>query len=275
MSFETVTQQIESLPALNASIQRIQALFREEDVDIKKLSKAIESDSLLTANLLAIINEPKYGFSKKIGSIHQAVMLFGTRMVRGFILSISMQQNFRLNLSPYGLSNAHFNDICHLQSALMFQWYMRIDIRNAQDLVAISLIMEMGKVILAKELAESSYSSAFYNELAAGEDIGESEKLYADTTSYFISGLLFEHWNFDEKFVQSMKALDFPENATLLVEDFIKPLDVIRTAINVREVLTPQSIQAAMVKVKEMGQDEQLFKSLAMRVKRNFEESAS
>ena len=76
-----------------------------------------------------------------------------------------MKEHIRLDMSAYGLSNEKFNDICHLQAALLFQWYMAVDIRRAQVLVSLCLIMETGKVIFAQEMGQSDYAHLFTEEI--------------------------------------------------------------------------------------------------------------
>jgi len=273
MSFESVVSQVKSLPPLGDSIVKVQALYKEEEIDVIKLTRAIESDPFLTTNLLSMINDPKYKFANKIVSVSQAITLLGTRILHGFLMNISMHRHFVLNMRPYGLSNAMFLAMCSYQSALMFQWYMPINMRNAQILVSLSLIMESGKVILAKELVESSYGLEFKEALEESKDITDVEELYTDTSSYFISGLLFEHWNFDPIFIQAMKAMDYEIEDESLIEPFIGPLNVIRTAINPKEILTDHSIKMAAREVEALGHDPISFKMKAERLAKHFQEN--
>ena len=92
MDYEALVKTIESLPPLSDTTVLIQKLYAEgaENVDIIKLVRIIESDALLTANILKMINAPIYGFSTKIASVAQAVSLFGTHTVYGLVLSYAM-----------------------------------------------------------------------------------------------------------------------------------------------------------------------------------------
>jgi len=271
--FQSLVNRIETLPPLSDTAQKIMILYKrsdEDDIDLRKLTSLIEQDTLLTANILGMINNPKYGFNNKITSVGQAITLFGSRIMKGFVLSIVMQEHIKPDMGAYGISNEKFNDMCHLQSALLFQWYMGIDMRRAQGLVPLALIMETGKAIFAQEMASSDYGHLFTEELYYAKDMQEVEHKYSGTTSYFIGGLLFEHWNFSQRYIDLMKALDFDSQSELEQID-LDILEVIRTAINIKGFLNKENLDKALTLVKELGLDQAAFMQAALRIKNAYE----
>ena len=124
MGFESIVNRVQTLPPLPESVQKIQALYAGGEPDVKSLIKIVESDPVMTADLLARMNAPLYSFSRRIVSVSQAVPLFGLNPLRGFVLSSAANESLPIDMSPYGISNEKFKQICELQSALMFQWYM-------------------------------------------------------------------------------------------------------------------------------------------------------
>ena len=61
-------EEIKSLPPLPVSIVRIQEMCMNHDTDIDELSRVIEHDPMLSANILKSVNSPLYGMSKEISS---------------------------------------------------------------------------------------------------------------------------------------------------------------------------------------------------------------
>ena len=163
MNFENIIANIDSLPPLSNAAFLVQQLYSRdaENVNITKLVRIIESDALLTANILKMINAPVHGFSKKIASISHAVTLFGTRNIYGLVINYAINEKIKANTAVYGLSATEFNQMCHLQSTLMMQWYSKIDLRHAQLLAPLALIMESGKLVLSNEVAKSNYVQEF------------------------------------------------------------------------------------------------------------------
>ncbi len=273
MTFDHIVKNIESLPPLSDSTVLINNLYSEgaENVDIIKLVRIIEVDALLTANILKMINAPIYGFSKKIASVAQAVSLFGTQLVYGLVINYALHEKIMANMRAYSISTSKFNDVCHLQSALMTQWYSKVDLRHSQFLAPLALIMESGKLILAKEIEDSSYTMEFKKGLKSCSSIQEYEHELFGTTSYYLSGLLFDHWNLEPLYVKMLKNLDFDnELIGSKMEHYIKTLDVVRTAVNVKEILTNESIEEACELVDDMNLDTEYFKHVALRIKKSY-----
>jgi HD-like signal output (HDOD) protein len=255
MNLEAIVSTIESLPPLLDTTIIINRLYAHgnENIDIKKLIVAIESDSLLSINILKMINSPIYGLSKQIVSITQAVTLFGTQKIYGLALNYSINNLIRANLRPYGVSNSTFNDITHLQSALVNQWITKIDRDKANFLAPLALTMESGKLILAKEIVNASQIKEFKTGLQMSENISKYENEIFQTSSYFVSGILFAHWNLSPYYVDILKSLDYEHKARTEINEYVDILDVIRTAINVKEILSEASIEKAAQLAKELG----------------------
>jgi len=269
MNFRSIVKHIESLPALSDTTQIVRALYAQgaENVDISKLVKAIEADVALTANILKMINSPFYGFSKQISSISQAVTLFGTQVVYGLVVRYSIDSAIIANLRPYGLSNSKFNDICHMQSALVSQWYSEVNLKDAQTLAALALIMESGKLVVAQEIVLSGSIKEFINGLKAAKNISEYENTLFGTSSYYVSGLLFEHWNLDPFYVDMLKGLDFEHDGASKLGYHIDILDAVRSAVNVFNIFTDESIEEGAVIVSDMGLDVKRFKAVCVQIK--------
>ncbi len=276
MKFEDIVKSIESLPALSDVTNIIQQLYAEGDdnIDIIKLVKAIESDALLTANILKMINSPLYGFSKKIASISQAVTLFGTHVIYGLVVSFSINSVVKANLRAYGVTNKVFNDVCLMQSALMTQWYSKIDLRHAQFLAPLALIMESGKLVVAKEVPTYLNIKEFSEGMIKADHIASYENSIFGTSSYYVSGLLFDYWNLEPLYVDMLKGLDFEnDDLTDKMNHYINTVDVVRTAVNVKTIFTDESIKEASDLVSDMGLDVEHFERVAFRIKGNYLES--
>jgi HD-like signal output (HDOD) protein len=275
MTFEDIVARIESLPPVSDVVLKIQQLYLEgaENVDVLKLIRLIESDSSLTANVLKFVNDPKFGFSNKISSISQAVTLLGTQIVYGLVVDYAIHEKLKADISAYGITTTQFNDICHLQSGLVLQWFSKIDLRDAQFLTPLALIMEVGKLIVSQEVADSAYLVKFRRGLAKVNSIAEYEYEIFDTTSYDVSSLLFKKWKLNPIFIEVLHALDFEvKNASKKVLFYRDILDVVRTAVNVRSILTKQSIKEAALLVEEIGLSSATFLQVATRMQHNYEE---
>ncbi|MDF1879472.1 HDOD domain-containing protein [Sulfurimonas sp. SAG-AH-194-C20] len=272
MNFRSIVKHIESLPALSDTTQVVQKLYENgaENVDVKELVQAIEEDVVLTLNILKMINSPLYGLSNKITSISQAVTLFGTHIVYGLVVRYSIESAIIANLRPYGLSNSKFNDVCHMQSTLMSKWYSKVKSKDAQFLAPLALVMESGKLVVAQEVTQHTNIKEFINGLKNAPNISEYENSLFGTSSYYVSGLLFEHWNLDSIYVDMLKGLDFEHDGASKMGYYIDILDVVRIAVNVVSIFTEESIADAAEIVSDLGLDVADFKAVCISIKETY-----
>jgi len=277
MTYDNIVKKIEDMPPLSDVARNLQRLYSSgvDSVDIRKLVKMIEADVMLTANILKQINSPLYGFSNKIASISHAVTLFGVTRINSFVLHYAMSKQLKVDTEIYGFNNQQFNEMCILQSSLMMQWFARVDLRDTHILASLALIMESGKIIIAKELYESDYLEEYRKGFLACTNIPEYEKEFLGTTSYYLSSVLFKHWHLEPVYIAILEVLDADEEIRekydakiLMMADAI---NVVRTAVNLKEVLTDDSIKKASVIVKEMGLPVESFEQVAQRVKKAYE----
>jgi HD-like signal output (HDOD) protein len=272
MTFNNIVDNIDSLPPLSDAANIVQSLYNSgvENIDVKRLIKVIESDAMLSANILKTINAPYFGMRNKITSIVRAIPLIGTRRIQMLVINYAMRENIKADPSVYGFNNLQFNELCQLQSALLFQWYSKVNLEDAQYLSSLALMMESGKLILAKEVIQSAYIGEFRKYFNECGNIQEFEKSLIGITSYTLSALLFKHWNLDEKYIKILKALDSDSEDDLQISYYANIINIIRTSINVKDILSDMAINNAALLVKDMGMDDKLFINIAKNMREKY-----
>ncbi|MDD2357566.1 MAG: HDOD domain-containing protein [Thiovulaceae bacterium] len=248
MTYESLVKNIEKMPPLSDIVTGVRSLYAGgvENVNTKKLANVIESDALLSANILKIVNSPLFGLSQKISSIPHAVTVCGVERTYSIVLHYAMNLQLQADTAIYGFNSTQFNEMCILQSSLMMQWYARINIKDAQFMSLLAFIMESGKIVILKELMASDQVEVFREGFLACTNIQEFEREFFGITSYYLSALLFEHWKLEPIYVEILKELDFKsKELDPKMQEYINAVHVIRTAINLKEVLTDASIEKA------------------------------
>ena len=267
MAYIPLIARVDSLPPLPESVLKIEALFMKPDPDINEIVKIIEADPSLTADVLAKVNAPYYGFSKSIIDILQAVTLFGSAQIRSIVLVSSMERSFDIDLSPYNISTYEFSKISTMQSELAFQWYMSIDIDTARTLTPLAFLMETGKILIAKEVIENKKADAFLSDIMQYDDISYVENLYTMMTTAQINALIFKHLNLNDTFHESMKYLDDERDVPKSVVDIVTALRIIRTAVNIKRQFSDESIADAKKILLQKRFDTQAFERAVKRLK--------
>jgi HD-like signal output (HDOD) protein len=272
MNLENIIKSIDSLEPLSDAIINIQQLYTEdiENLNINELVELIESDAILSVKILKMANSPVYGFSTKIASVSQAVTLFGIMQIYGFIMSYAVTQNIKANTEIFGYSNRRFNDICNLQSALLLKWYSKIQFEDARFLAPLALIMETGKLVISCEVSASSCEEAFKKGFKNSKDIKIYENDFVGATSYKLSSMVFKHWNLEPLYIKILDDLDNKNHLSEGLKRYVDILNVVITAVNLKSVLTKESVLNACQLLQKMHLDPNEFANVALSIKKSY-----
>ena len=270
MSYLPIIARVSSLPPLPESVIKLESLFAEGDPEISEIVKIIESDPSLTADILSKVNAPLYSFSRQIVSVVQAVSLFGSAKIRGMVLSSIMKRSFDINLKPYGITTEEFAKISMIQSELLFMWYMSIDVEMAKLLTPIAFLMETGKILIAKDILDKHKEDQFLTDIQNYKTLEDVENIYVNMTTAQINALVFEHWQLNSTFYETMKYLDHEHTIPAEIKMEVEALNIVRTAINIKERFSDESIKLATEKINSLGYDSHKFLSILKRIKEKY-----
>ncbi len=272
MDLKNIVDVIDSMEPLSDAVTEIQNLYLNsyDSIDIQKLVKLIESDAILSGNILKIANSPIYGFSTKILSVSQAVTLFGIMQINGFIMSSQINNKIKANVDIYECTNEKFNDICNIQSALLLEWYSKINSDDAKFLAPLALIMEVGKLVIANEVNQGLQKEEFIEGFKNSKNIKNYEKELLGITSYDLSAKIFNHWHFNSSYIKILEGLDTDNNLDEKIKNYIEILNVIITAVNVKSLLTKESVMQSCRILQKIGLDPDAFANAALKVKKAY-----
>jgi HD-like signal output (HDOD) protein len=249
---------------------KIQRICTDKNSSVNDLVKVVEGDPMLTANILKSSNSPLYGFSREIKNISHAISLFGMATIRGFALSSAIKQNIKIDLSPYDLTNAKFLEISVAQSALMFNWFTKVNKDMLDILVPASFMMEVGKIIISNEIIEQNLVEKFEEGLkqaTSPSDISKLEKEVIGYSNEDITDKIFEQWNLEAEIVESIRFSNTPEEADEHLNPYATALQIIKTSINIFGQLEESNITSSLEIIDKNEMSQELYLNAVEKVK--------
>src|SRR5581483_1845561 len=93
-------ERLRELPTLPIVVQRVADTLANPEADLAEAAALIETDQVLTAQLLRLANSAFYGLSGRIGSVTQALTVLGTTVTRSLLYSTSVL-DLRINLTGF------------------------------------------------------------------------------------------------------------------------------------------------------------------------------
>lgn len=255
--------EIKSLPPLPASIVRIQELCMSSETDIDELSRVIESDPMLSANILKSVNSPLYGMSKEISSIPQAVMLFGISMIRGFAAASAIKKAVPVDLAPYGIVIEDLTRISTLQTALVKEWYRHVDKSMLPLLQSCAFLMELGKLVVSIKVIAQGDTERFKSEIGTNKSVSSVETAFVGMSSYEAAAMMFEHWNFETALIDALRGISDENNSS----PYAKVLRIVAKAIDLRGMITESTTAEAFAQIEKEGLNRSAFEEALLNLK--------
>ena len=258
----SIIESIKSLPALSKTIIDINRVYADEKAGIADLSKVIEPDPMIVANLLKAANSPLYGFAKDIRNVAQAVSLFGMSMTRSIALGNSIRKLLNVDMKPYGVTSDDFADVSSKQAKLILSWYNTIDKEKADKLYLAAFLQETGKILIASDIIQEDEDVSFASEIAMTNNIAQVERSYIDVSSAEVTAAVFEHWGFDKEFIEMIKYADNPSAAPEEMKEYATALNIVKTIVPINKPFAENSINFGLRKARDAGYDYEVLEDM-------------
>jgi len=256
---QEIAERIKSLPPLPKSFHQIGVICNNSNSSVNDLTKVLEEDPMLVANLLKVANSPLYGFRREIKSVLQAVSLFGMTTTRSLVTDMSIKKLLSVDMAPYNVTPEYFAQISGWQSALMLQWYKKVDPSKTEVLFLAALLQETGKILIADEIVKNDETFQFKGEIENSINIANVEKMFVGVSSSEITALIFEHWKFENTIVEAIRFSDNYEAASDAIRPYALALKIVKTAIPVNSPLSERSITLAFNLIQKENLSESFF----------------
>lgn len=191
---ERAIKALDSLPPFSPVLNKLLATLAYDDVPFSKFAELIEKDTVLSGNVLRVVNSAAYSCRGKVNSVAHAIAIMGLNKLRNTALSFSVSRFWRgLRCAP-GFSMARFN-LHSIATALMSDSLaQRLDVNYPEGAFTAGLFHDMGKLMLAVG-APNEYEQLLRT-IANGErEVEEVEKELLGVTHSDLSAIAIERWN--------------------------------------------------------------------------------
>ncbi len=263
---KTLLENIDNIPPLPESVQEVERVYNNPDSTLEDMQKAIEKDPILTANILRLVNSPAYGLKNQITAVKQAVALLGKDTIRTFAIGSVVENEFEIDLSPYGMTKEEFATACDKQLSLVVNWLRRGETQSLALLAPAAFLVDLGRVIISKTLIDDGKTDIIEKALLAGEDISHAEKTACGAQTTDVTATLFHKWNLDPDIVHIIRYSDDPEGATPDEKKMAAELKAVRETVMPNGEITEESIAIAKETIEEFELDLEAYEKALEKV---------
>ncbi len=101
ISIQEIVDKTNRIPMLSQSSLRLLELVRSQKHNVQDITRLVECDPALTANLLKVVNAPAFGLGQPVSSLSRAISFLGDKMVVGIALATCSPKVFNAGLEGY------------------------------------------------------------------------------------------------------------------------------------------------------------------------------
>ncbi|EAI6493478.1 cheVAW transcriptional regulator CheP [Campylobacter jejuni] len=250
---ELLLKSVEVLPPLPDTVSKLRKYVSEANSNIEtmKVAEIISSDPLMTAKLLQLANSPYYGFTREITTINQAITLLGVGNIINIVMADSIRDNFKIDVSPYGLNTQNFLKTCNEEATFIANWLNDEDKKLSHLLVPCAMLLRLGIVIFSNFLIQNHKDKDFLAFLNKSENLALAENEFLGVDHISFLGFLLHRWNFDDVLIESICFVRTPHAAREKVKKSAYALAITDHLFAPHDGSSPFNAKAAVALLKE------------------------
>ncbi len=177
MITEKMQSIIEEIPRISVDSMKLLNMISREDISTDQLVKAVETDGMLTARLLQIVNSPVYGVVEPVLTVSRAITFLGRQMISCIVMEECMGDMLRKPLPGYQCEEGQLwkHD---LRTAVASKEIAKLNPDKFHPDVAFTsgLLHDVGKVVLSKMLDDQQQRM----NLDTSKPFIENEEIYTE-----------------------------------------------------------------------------------------------
>ncbi|EAH4992864.1 HDOD domain-containing protein [Campylobacter jejuni] len=250
---ELLLKSVEVLPPLPYTVSKLRKYVSEANSNIEtmKVAEIISSDPLMTAKLLQLANSPYYGFTREITTINQVITLLGVGNIINIVMADSIRDNFKIDVSPYGLNTQNFLKTCNEEATFIANWLNDEDKKLSHLLVPCAMLLRLGIVIFSNFLIQNHKDKDFLAFLNKNENLALAENEFLGVDHISFLGFLLHRWNFDDVLIESICFVRTPHAAREKVKKSAYALAITDHLFAPHDGSSPFNAKAAVALLKE------------------------
>ncbi|EAL6965700.1 HDOD domain-containing protein [Campylobacter jejuni] len=250
---ELLLKSVEVLPPLPDTVSKLRKYVSEANSNIEtmKVAEIISSDPLMTAKLLQLANSPYYGFTREITTINQVITLLGVGNIINIVMADSIRDNFKIDVSPYGLNTQNFLKTCNEEATFIANWLNDEDKKLSHLLVPCAMLLRLGIVIFSNFLIQNHKDKDFLAFLNKSENLALAENEFLGVEHISFLGFLLHRWNFDDVLIESICFVRTPHAAREKVKKSAYALAITDHLFAPHDGSSPFNAKAAVALLKE------------------------
>ncbi|MGQ9916177.1 MAG: HDOD domain-containing protein [Bryobacteraceae bacterium] len=185
---------LDQLPPFSPVLNHLMATLADEDVSFARLADLIERDTVLSGNVLRLVNSALYGRRGNVSSVRAAVSILGLYKLRNFLLGLSVSRLWSRVKTPDSWSMARFNEHAIATALLADRLVQKLPAEYPEGAFAAGLLHDLGRLMIATALPEE-FLRIRAMRVSSGKLLEQCEYTVIDSSHAELSAAALGKWN--------------------------------------------------------------------------------
>ena len=211
---KSIIKKIDSLKPIPQVAHKIMSIVEDPESSLPDLSKVIEYDSSVTANLLKVANSAYFGRPGKFDSVHQAIVYLGMDHVVDLVLLSSGADNLKSEQIGYDLQKGDLWKYSVLSALIARELAEKKNFGKPHLIFTASLLKDIGKAILDQYVGDVLEE---INTIVEEQHLTfrEAEKQVIGIDHAELGGMVVQSWNFSPEMVEIIRNHHHPQESSI------------------------------------------------------------
>ncbi len=206
-----IMEKVKSFPGISGAVSKIFSLLDDPDTDASRIEDVVRYDPGLTANILKMSNSAYFGFSGKIGSVRQAVVLLGWKRTAQIVIASCVNAMMDEPVSGYNLQKGEFWRHSIAVSVAAEGLVKELKLPDVEKIFTAALLHDIGKLVLGAFLKKDMEKVEI--EAARGVSFEIAERNILGTDHAEIGAMILKNWMFPPGMVSAVRWHHDPDSA--------------------------------------------------------------
>jgi putative nucleotidyltransferase with HDIG domain len=215
---------VSSLPGMPGQAAKLLQLLQDPEASAVQVETLLRLDPGLTANILKLANSAYFGFSSRIGSVRQAMLLLGSRRLVQLVIASSVGAVLKQPVQGYALSPGELWRHSIAVSVAAEGLVGELKVAGAEEIFTAALLHDVGKLVMGAFVQQDLPGIEAC--AARGESFHLAERAILGTDHAEVGAQILARWRFPEAIVQAVRHHHDPDAAP----DTRRLLDVVHVA---------------------------------------------
>ena len=208
---EKILESVDSFESMPGTAAKVLAMLDDPEFDVSRIEETLRLDPGLTANVLRLTNSAYFGFSEKIGSLKQAIVVLGSKKLIQLVMATCMSGLMSKPVAGYDLERGDLWKHSIAVSVVAEKLVEMLNLSAEPEIFTAALLHDIGKLLMGQHIQD--YMEKIDAEVTSEKPFQTVERDVLGTDHAEIGARILQNWSFPFNVVNAVRWHHEPDEA--------------------------------------------------------------